>query len=272
MPLAVLLALSAPAAGAAEAPKPDPAKAPLDDLRLGFVLCQQVDRLNPGSASSENSTSTGSIAMGADLDFRVAVIPATKKGPNPSVGFGGRILASERAIAEMVPIPGDTLGRDSIEIVPAARTIELSGSVRVAYPVHVVGGQPVTSAYLKAEVTSLFARDTRGGLIDSRTYAIGFERLTGTFAGSFIDLGYGSDGTFGSAYGGGRYKVHVYVQGAISPATSPRRGNVAAFAEIELNSDNQGGPDGLRALVGFKLDSDGVLRGVSGFLGGLLGT
>lgn len=263
-----------PAAPAAAAPAPAPAPATRtepDDLRLGFMLFQQVDRLNPGTASQINTVSTGSIAIGADFDYKVAQLPLSKKGANPFLAFGGRIAASSRAVAESVPIPGDTTGRDTLQIVPDARAVELTGSMRLAYPVYVRGREVLTNAYVKVEVSSIFVTETRNGLLDVRTYALGFERASGPFAGSFVDLGYGRDGTFG-AFSGDRYKVHVLIIGAISPATSGRRGNFATFAELELSSDNKGGPDGLKVQIGARLDSDGVLKGVSGFIGGILGT
>lgn len=264
-----------PAAAAAPAAKPAaPAPAPKsepDDLRLGFLLFQQVDRLNPGTASQLNTVSTGSIAIGADFDFKVMAIPVSKKGSNPFVAFAGRIAASSRAVAESVPIVGDTTGHDTLMIIPDARAVELTGSVRLAYPVYARGREVLTNAYFKVEVSSIFVTETRSGLLDVRTYALGFERASGPFAGSFVDLGYGRDGTYG-AFSGDRYKVHVLIIGAISPATSGRRGNFATFAELELSSDNKGGPDGLKVQVGARLDSDGVLKGVSGFIGGILGT
>lgn len=257
-----------PAAATAAAPA---ARTEPDDLRLGFLLFQQVDRLNPGSASQLNTVSTGSLAVGADFDYKVAAIPVSKKGANPFLAFAGRIVGSSRAVAESVPIPGDTTGRDTLELVPDARAVELTGSLRLAYPVFTRGKEVLTNAYLKAEVSSIFVTETRNGLLDVRTYAIGFERASGQFAGSYVDLGYGRDGTFG-AFSGERYKVHVLIIGTISPATNGRRGNFSTFAELELSSDNKGGPDGLRVQVGARLDSDGVLRGVAGLIGGVLGT
>jgi hypothetical protein len=259
-----------PAAAAAATPAPA-ARAELEDLRLGFLLFEQVDRLNPGSASQLNTVSTGSIAVGADFDYKVMALPLGKKGSNPFLAFAGRILASSRAVAESVPIVGDTTGRDTLQLVPDARAVELTGSIRLAYPVYARGKEVLTNAYFKAEVSSIFVTETRNGLLDVRTYAIGFERASGQFAGSFVDLGYGRDGTFG-AFSGERYKVHVLIIGAISPATSGKRGNFSTFAELELSSDNKGGPDGLRVQVGARLDSDGVLKGVSGLIGGILGT
>lgn len=256
---------------AAPAAAPAAARTEPDDLRLGFLLFEQVDRLNPGSASQLNTVSTGSIAIGADFDYKVAAIPVSKSGANPFIAFAGRIMASQRAVAESVPIPGDTTGRDTLQVIPDARAVDLTGSFRIAYPVYVRGKEVLTNAYFKAEVSSIFVTETRNGLIDVRTYAIGFERASGQFAGSFVDLGYGRDGTYG-AFSGDRYKVHVMIIGTLSPATSGKRGNFSTFAELELSSDNKGGPDGLKVQVGARLDSDGVLRGVSGLIGGILGT
>jgi hypothetical protein len=260
-----------PAAATAAAAAPAAHSNP-EDLRLSFMLTQQVDRLNPGAAALGTTVSTGSIAMGSDFDFKAAVLPLSKKGSNPYLSLAGRIIASDRALAETVPIAGDTLMRDTLMVIPSARTVELSGSIRLGYPVYVRGKEVITNMYVKAEVTTIFATLTRRGMLDARTYALGFERASGGFAGSFVDLGYGRDASFSSAYGANRYKVHVMIIGAISPATSGRRGNLATFAELELSSDNKGGPDGLRVQIGVRLDSDGVLRGVSGLVGGILGT
>jgi hypothetical protein len=275
---ALALATMAAAARAADAPKPAaaaPAAAPKsepDDLRLAFLVGEQIDRLNPGTASSDNPVATGSITLGAEFDFRVAVLPVSKKGPNPALSISGRMVASDRALGQSVPIPGDTTGRDTLQVIPAASTLEMAGAMRLAYPVYVRRGEAVTYAYLKAEVATVFARDTRTAALDVRTYALGFERANGNFAGSFVDFGYGRDAAFGDVYGAKRYKVHVLIMGAISPATSGRRGNLAAFADFDVSTDNQGGPEGVRAMVGLRLDSDGLLRGVSGLIGGLLGT
>ena len=254
-------------AAAAPAARPE-----ADDLRLSFIAGEQVDRLNPGMAASDNPVSTGSITVGGEFDFRVAELPVNKKGPNPALSLSGRMLLSERSLAQSVPIAGDTTGRDTLEIIPAARTIELAGAMRMEYPVYVRRGEAVTYAYLKAEVATVFARDTRTAALDVRTYALGFERANGIFAGSFVDFGYGRDAAFGAVYGAKRYKVHVLITGAISPAATGRRGNLSAFADLDVSTDNKGGPEGVRALVGLRLDSDGLLRGVSGLIGGLLGT
>jgi hypothetical protein len=273
-----LAMMAAGTAHAAEAAKPAaPAAAPAahttpEDLRLSFMITQQVDRLNPGTAAIGSTVSTGSIALGTEFDWKAAVIPVSKKGSNPYLSLAGRIIASDRALAETVPIEGDTLLRDTLLVIPSSRTVELTGSLRLGYPVYARGKEVITNAYIKLEVSSIFATETRAGILDARTYALGFERASGGFAGSFVDLGYGRDASFSSAYGANRYKVHVLIVGAISPATTGRRGNLATFAELELSSDNKGGPDGLRVQVGVRLDSEGVLRGVSGLVGGILGT
>jgi hypothetical protein len=274
----ILVLAHAGAVRAADPPRPADAPASgadaADGMRLGLLLGEQVARLNPGAASADNSVSNGGLALGADLDFKAMSIPITKTIAGPVVFLSGRVLASDRAIAQAEPIPGDTTGRDTLRIVPSTHAIELVGAFRIAYPIESRGGVPVSRVYFKAEAGSIFTEGTRADMLDVLTYAIGFERTSGTFAGSFVDLGYGRDGTFGAGYAGSRYKVHVLVQGDVMAAAGAtrQRGGLDAFAELEVDTDNQGGPDGLRALLGVKLDGAGLLRGMGGFIGGVLGT
>jgi len=279
--VALTLALvSAPgtarAAATPAAPPPAPAVAPSksDDFRITLFAGQQMDRFNPGIAASSNSVAQSGTATGVDFDYHVADIPTGRKsGPRPRVTIGGRLLASHRVLAQDVAMPVDTTAgataHDSLLIVPDAPTIELDGSFRIAYPVASVAGEPVTAVYFRAESGGLFATQSKGDLLSTTRFGLGFERLSGTFQGSFAEVTRGHNAAFGAAHASGRYTVHVLLQGTLAPTEGSKRehSNLGAFVDLEVDTDNGGGPDGLRALMGLKLDGSGVFDAVRGLIG-----
>ena len=95
------------------------------------------------------------------------------------------------------------------------------------------------------------------------------QRSSTHFAGSFAEVTHGHNAAFGAAHASGRYTVHVLLQGTLAPSEGAHRGhgNLGAFAELEVDTDNAGGPDGLRALMGLKLDGNGVFDAVRGLIG-----
>jgi hypothetical protein len=123
--------------------------------------------------------------------------------------------------------------------------------------------------YLKYEASSIFPKDTDSDLLDVTTYAAGFERSSGALEGSFFELGYGHNGIFGSTNEKDRWKVHAMVQTVMTRGDPSRRnrGTLTAYGEIYLDTDNGSGPDGLRAMLGMKLNTVGLVQAVQGLLG-----
>ena len=262
------VAKPAPAAAAASSDKN-----PGDDFRVQLLLAQQIDRFNPGIAASENSVAAGGMATGLEFEFHAADLWMPKKiKARPQLVLGGRLLSSERVIAQSVATAIDTVtgeAPDSIEVFPDAKSIELMASFRIRYPLAVGPGTPQTAVYFRAESGAIFAEHMTGDLLSVTHFGLGFERMAGTFAGSFVEVAKGSNETFGANFASGRYNVHVLLQGVMPPPEGSKRtrSNLSAFAELEVGTDNKGGPDGVRALLGLKLDGAGLFDGVRGLLG-----
>lgn len=264
----------------AQAAKPAPAAAaPVasgdksDDFRVQLILAEQIDRFNPGVAASENSVAAGGMATGLEFEFHAANLWMPKKiKTRPQIVLGGRLLSSERVLAQSVATEIDTVtgeAPDSIEVFPDAKSIELMASFRIRVPLAVGPGAPQTAVYFRAESGAIFAEHMTGDLLSVTHFGLGFERTAGTFAGSFVEVAKGSNETFGANFASGRYNVHVLLQGVMPPPEGSKRtrSNLSAFAELEVDTDNKGGPDGVRALLGLKLDGAGLFEGVRGLLG-----
>lgn len=244
-----------------------------DDFRVELLFAEQIDRFNPGVAASENSVAAGGMATGVEFEFHAANLWMPKKvRTRPQLVLGGRLLSSERVIAQSVATAVDTLtgiAPDSVEVFPDAKAVELIASFRLRYPLASVGGVTQTAVYFRAESGAVFAEHMTGDLLSVTHFGLGFERMSGTFAGSFVEVAKGSNETFGANFASGRYNVHVLLQGVMPPPEGSKRtrSNLSAFAELEVDTDNKGGPDGVRALLGLKLDGAGLFEGVRGLLG-----
>lgn len=267
--------VAVPAAVAhAEAAKPaTPAADHADDFRVQLLLAEQIDRFNPGVAASRSSVAAGGLATGLEFDFHAADFWMPKKvRSKPQLILGGRLLSSERVLAQSVTTEVDTLtgeAPDSVVVFPDAKSVELVGSLRIRYPLASVNGVPQTAIYLRAESGAVFAEHMTGDLLSMTRFGLGFERTAGTFDGSLVEVTMGSNESFGSRFSSGRYTVHVLLQGVMPPPEGSKRtrSNLSGFAELEVDTDNQGGPDGVRALLGLKLDGAGLFDGVRGLLG-----
>ncbi len=244
-----------------------------DDFRVQLLFAQRIDRFNPGVAASENSVAAGGMATGLEFEFHAANfwMPKSIKA-RPQLILGGRMLSSERVIAQSVATQIDTLtgqAPDSVEVFPDAKAVELMASFRIRYPLASAGGVTQTAIYFRAESGAVFAEHMTGDLLSVTRFGLGFERTAGTFSGSFVEVAKGSNETFGANFASGRYNVHVLLQGAMPPPEGSKRtrSNLSAFAELEVDTDNKGGPDGVRALLGLKLDGAGIFEGVRGLVG-----
>jgi hypothetical protein len=263
----------APRPAAPPAPVASAAPAQTEEFRVSLFVAQQLDRFNPGIAASENSVATGGMVAGCDVDFRVSEVWMPKRvRTRPRLEFSGRILAGERVLAQSVATAVDTLtgeAPDSLVVFPDAKSVELVGALRLAYPVHVLAGKPQTAVYLKAETGAVFAEHMTGDLLATTRIGLGFERLAGTFSGSLLEVLNGSNEAFGASHSSGRYTVHVLVRGAIAAAEGSRRvrSHLGAFVDLEVDTDNAGGPDGVRAMMGLTLDGDGLFEAVRGLVG-----
>ena len=279
--LAALAALAAqapasraqtPSRPAAPATTHAPASA-AEDFRVTLFVAQQIDRFNAGLAASQNAVASGGMVMGVDVDMKVAEIPISKRSAaNPIISFGGRLLAGERVIAQSVATSIDTLtgeAPDSIEVFPDAKAVEMLATLRIGYPIQLRAGVPQTAVYLAAEAGATFAEHMTGDLLSTTRFGLGFERMAGTFSGSRVEVLSGSNESFGANHASGRYVVHVLIQGALAAAegTTFQRSHLGAFVELEVDTDNKGGPDGVRALMGLTLDGDGLFAAARGLLG-----
>lgn len=250
-----------------------PAAVPHDDFRLTLFVAQQIDRFNAGLAATQNAVAAGGMVMGADVDMRVAEIPVGKRGSaRPLVSFTGRMIAGERVLAQSVETAVDTatgVAPDSIEVFPDAKSVEMLAGLRIAYPIQMLAGVPQTAVYFAAEAGATFAEHMTGDLLSTTRYGLGFERMAGTFSGSRVEVLSGRNESFGANHASGRYTVHVLVKGALAAAEGAtlHRSHLGAFVELEVDTDNKGGPDGVRALMGLTLDGDGVFSAVRGLLG-----
>ena len=244
-----------------------------DDFRVTLFVAQQIDRFNAGLAASQNAVASGGMVTGVDLHMKVAEIPVSKRSvANPIVVFTGRLLAGERVIAQSVATSIDTLtgeAPDSIVVFPDAKAVEMLAGMRIAYPIQLRAGVPQTAVYLAAETGATFAEHMTGDLLSTTRFGLGFERMAGTFSGSRVEVMSGSNESFGANHASGRYVVHVLIQGALAAAegTTLQKSHLGAFVELEVDTDNKGGPDGVRALMGLTLDGDGVFAAVRGLLG-----
>lgn len=275
------LSLAATSAAFAQAPR---AAAPVtppaathataaEAFRVSIFAAQQIDRFNPGIAASENSVASGGMVLGVDLDMHVADVWMPKKvTTRPMVMFTGRLLAGERVLAQSVETAIDTLtgeAPDSIEVFPDAKAVDLIAGLRLAYPVQTMRGVPQTAIFLKAETGATFAEHMTGDLLSTTRIGLGFERMAGTFAGSLVEVLSGHNESFGSAHASGRYSVHVLVKGSLGAAEGAtlHRSPLGAFVDLEVDTDNKGGPDGVRALMGLSLDGDGLFAAARGLIG-----
>lgn len=242
-------------------------------FRVSLFAAQQIDRFNPGIAASQNSVASGGMVLGVDVDMHVADLWSPKKvTTRPMVQFSGRLLAGERVLAQSVETAIDTLtgeAPDSIEVFPDAKAVDLIAGLRLAYPLQVARGVAQTAVYLKAETGATFAEHMTGDLLSTTRIGLGFERMAGTFAGSLVEVLSGHNESFGSAHAGGRYAVHVLIKGSFSApeGATLHRSPLGAFVDLEVDTDNKGGPDGVRALMGLSLDGDGIFAAVRGLVG-----
>jgi len=260
-------ATTAPVAAAASS------HASAEAFRVSLFAAQQIDRFNPGIAASQNSVASGGMVLGVDLDMHVADVWMPKKvTTRPMVMFTGRLLAGERVLAQTVETAVDTLtgeAPDSIEVFPHAKAVELIAGLKLAYPVQMLRGVPQTALFLKAETGATFAEHMTGDLLSTTRIGLGFERMSGTFAGSLVEVLSGHNESFGSSHASGRYAVHVLIRGALGApeGATLHRSPLGAFVDLEVDTDNQGGPDGVRALMGLTLDGDGIFAAVRGLVG-----
>ena len=267
-------AVTTPARPVAAPPAPPvAADARSDDFRLSLFVAEQIDRFNPGVAASTNSIASGGEVPGVDFDWHVADLPLKKKSSsNPRVYIEGRMLTCTRVLAQQVKTAYDSTTKsypDSLQIFPDAKSVELNSALKFAYPMGVVNGEAQTAMYFRMEGGAIFAEHATGGLLSYSRFGLGFQRLVGTFSGSYAEVCKGSDATFGSLHGSGRYVVHVLLQGNLAPPEGSRRtrSNLGAFADLEVNTDNAGGPDGVRALLGLKLEGNGLFDGLRALIG-----
>jgi hypothetical protein len=270
---AFAVAVSAAIARADAAKPAAPAAGRSDDFRVQLLLAEQIDRFNPGVAASRSSVAAGGLATGLEFEFHAADFWMPKPSQaRPQLLLGGRALSSERVLAQSVATAVDTLtgeAPDSVEVFPDAKSVELIGSLRIRYPLASMHGVPQTAIYLRAESGAVFAEHMTGDLLSMTHFGLGFERTAGTFEGSLVEVTLGSNESFGSRFSSGRYTVHVLLQGVMPPPEGSKRtrSNLSGFAELEVDTDNQGGPDGVRALLGLKLDGAGLFDGARGLLG-----
>ena len=264
----------APAKPAAPAPVVSaPAADKSDDFRLSLFVAEQIDRFNPGVAASAKSVASGGEVPGIDFDWHVADLPIKKKSAtNPRVYIEGRMLTCQRVLAQQVKTAYDSTLKaypDSLEIFPDAKSVEFNTALKLAYPMSVVNGEAQTAMYFRIEGGAIFAEHMSGDLLSYSRFGLGFQRLVGTFSGSYAEVCKGSDATFGSQHASGRYVVHVLLQGNLAPPEGSKRSrsNLGAFADLEVNTDNAGGPDGVRALLGLKLEGAGLFDGLRALIG-----
>ncbi len=279
LPMFLAAALLAAPAGAARtalaaAAAPAASPAPAEEFLVTLIAAQQIDRFNAGLAASQNAVAAGGMVLGLDVDMRVAEIPVSRNraAARPIVSVTGRLLAGERVLAQSVATATDTTtgeAPDSIVVFPDAKSVEMMAGLRIAYPIQMRAGVAQTAVVLTAEAGATFAEHMTGDLLSTTRYGLGFERMAGTFAGSRVEVLSGRNESFGARHASGRYTVHVRVRGSLAAAdgATMARSHLGAFVDLEVDTDNKGGPDGVRALMGLTLDGAGLFGAARGLLG-----
>ncbi|MEQ1834491.1 MAG: hypothetical protein ABL977_15705 [Candidatus Eisenbacteria bacterium] len=253
-----------------------PARAADEPFRLSARFGFQVDRLHSVVADSLGLSVTRSTVAAIDYDFRIFSVPMAGSD-KPAFHLVGDVMMGKRALPlQDFAAPG-FLGAP-IQEVPVAEV--LTGFL-LRVPMTVVDPGAGSALHL----------GYRGGLVLAsgdaeqndfpkvKQFMFGFERTRGFFAGSMVEMAYGTNESAGRAFGAHRWDAKVLVVGQIgassgaAPAKAPVGRAPAARAEgsplqlfIELNVDTDGsiGPDLFMARGGLAFDAGRVLSRVLG--------
>jgi hypothetical protein len=253
--LAVALALLLPAAQA---------RADTERIRLILGFARSVSRFHSFEADSMGLSYELSNSPEADIDFRVLDLPMPKT-PRPALHVTAGALTDQRTLGPF--LPGQPLTQEPV--------IVLRSGVYLLVPLELV--RPNAGVALRVGWSGAYVLRRTGGeeFITITKARFGFERTTGWFEGSCVEVGMGRDETFGREFAGKRWDAHVALQGRIlppprlpapaktaktaAPPDEPRR-MVWAFVDMVVDTDGGPGPDGLRLRFGLSTDVAGILQ------------
>ena len=253
--LAVALALLLPAAQA---------RADTERIRLILGFARSVSRFHSAEADSMGLAYGLSNSPEVGLDFRVLDLPMPK-APRPALHVTAGALTDERTLGPF--LPGQPLIRQPV--------IVLQSGVHLLVPLELV--RPNAGVALRIGWSGAYVLGRTGGadFITITKARFGFERTTGWFEGSCVEVGMGRDETFGREFAGKRWDAHVALQGRILPppvhsAPAKTAKNVAppddphrmlwAFVDMDIDTDGGPGPEGLRLRFGLSTDVAAILQ------------
>jgi hypothetical protein len=248
-----------------------PAFAAEDRFTLDLRIARQIERFQSHEADSLGlSVQQCTVGMAA-FDFRVLDLPM--KPHPPALHVSGRALTSERVF---VSAPG---GVGSPEVTDESPMLEVYGGVALAIPLGIVDKTEGAEFHVGYEGGVVIARDTGENFLQVSTMVFGFQRTSGVFEGSVVDVTYGHDDLFGPTWApkrwgaradiecaliGGRTNVPAGATVTAAAAAPPGRAPLRAFLEIALETDGRPGPDSIGLRGGFALDPAGLLSRMSG--------
>ncbi len=266
---ALLLAVSAAGAPRVRAATPSPETD--DRFQVELEAGKLFDRFQSHEADSLGLSVSSTTVMGARWAFRVIDIPAGKLTPKPAVVLTGRIATSERTIGAQSN--GGGIGRSPV--------LEITNGAWVRVPLDVLPGNGGVAFKLGFEGGYTLAREGGADFLTSSALAFGFERTSGAFEGSALEIATGRNEAFGSEWASGRWRGKVFLQSRIgTPRTAepakPAAGTAAAaeedhrprvFLQLDVDTDGKDGPDGIGFNVGVALDAGTTFRRALGVFG-----
>jgi hypothetical protein len=253
--LALILTLLLPAAQA---------RADTERIRLVLGFARSVSRFHSFEADSLGLSYGLTNSPEVGVDFRVLDLPMAK-APRPALHVTAGALTDELTLGPL--LPGQPLIRRPVLV--------MRSGVHLVLPLELV--RPNAGVAFRVGWSGGYVLGRTGGaeFITFTKARFGFERTTGWFEGSCVEVGMGRDETYGREFAGNRWDVHVALQGRLLPppvgATPAKAGKTVtppdetrrmlwAFVDMDVDTDGGPGPDGLQLRFGLSTDVAGILQ------------
>ena len=248
-----------------------------EPFRLTFTAAYQADRLNSPLADSLRLTLTHANRAALGFDFRVVELPL-KPNANPAIHILGSALTTRQAVAILGP--AGTIGTPStLKEIPV---VEMTGGFAITLPMALIDPHAGAEFYAGYQGGMVLAGGKSQDFLRLKQVVFGFDRTTGLFEGSFAEMAFGHNETWGIDYAANRWAARFRIQTLLGPAAAPASATRAAAgkpaavreasfgsplrAYVELGADTDGGlgPDAISAQLGLVLDAGTVLQRVMG--------
>lgn len=240
------------------------ARADTERIRLVVGFAREVNRFHSIEADSAGLSYGLTSSPEVDIDFRVLDVPMPKT-PRPTLHVTAGALTDARTLGPF--LPGQPLAWQPILV--------LRSGVYLLVPLELV--RPNAGVALRIGWNGAYVLGRTGGseFLTITKARVGFERTTGWFEGSCVEVGMGRDETFGREFAATRWDVHVALQGRLLPPpahSAPAKVGKAvatpdemrrmlwAFVDVVVDTDGGAGPDGLQVRFGLSTDVVAIIQ------------